>query len=252
MLYPNTMEEQKIIMQAEEANKGYVKVQSLLQNPELPNGCEIVSLTAVLNYYGYAVSKTEMADTYLPKQDFEWKNDKKIGPNPYITYAGNPRSNTNGWYSFAPPLVKATENYMKTQENKMIAMDVSGSTIDELQNYIIEGKPVVVWVTLDLSTPRLNSNWYIKDSGEYQAYTNLHVVVLHGFNEETGVVYAMNPLVGHVQYEMDKFFTSYEEMGKHALMLVENKFETDPDQVKIIFKSLYNLNKSSFFGAEGN
>ena len=39
----------------------YLEVSSLLQNPELPNGCEIVSLTAVLHYYGY-----------VPKRTFLW------------------------------------------------------------------------------------------------------------------------------------------------------------------------------------
>ncbi|MEN2465771.1 C39 family peptidase [Ornithinibacillus sp. JPR2-1] len=33
----------------------------MMQKPELPNGCEITSLTSVLNYYDYQVSKTNMA-----------------------------------------------------------------------------------------------------------------------------------------------------------------------------------------------
>lgn len=39
--------------------------ESLNQNPELPTGCEITSLTSVLNYYGCNVDKTTMADVYL-------------------------------------------------------------------------------------------------------------------------------------------------------------------------------------------
>ena len=41
--------------------------ESLNQNPELPTGCEITSLTSVLNYYGCNVDKTTMADEYLKK-----------------------------------------------------------------------------------------------------------------------------------------------------------------------------------------
>lgn len=37
------------------------------QYPELPTGCEITSLTSVLNYYGYDVDKEVMADDYLEK-----------------------------------------------------------------------------------------------------------------------------------------------------------------------------------------
>ncbi|WP_251402620.1 C39 family peptidase [Ureibacillus chungkukjangi] len=53
-----------------------IAVQTVMQNPELPNGCEITSLTAVLNYYGLQVTKTEMADNFLPQQDFRIEEGK--------------------------------------------------------------------------------------------------------------------------------------------------------------------------------
>ena len=42
-----------------------IDVPVILQNPELPNGCEITSLTEVLQYLGFQVTHTEMAG-YLP------------------------------------------------------------------------------------------------------------------------------------------------------------------------------------------
>lgn len=200
------------------AKEAYIPVKKLMQTPELPNGCEIVSLTAILNYYGYTVSKTTMADNYLPKQAFSWKQGKRFGPDPYKAYAGNPRSKTSGWYSFAPPIVKASDNYMAKQKNKMKAKDISGSSKEELISYLNNGVPIVVWVTLDLSKPTLNSHWYLSDTGKYyKAYTNLHAVVLNGYKE--GKVQVMNPLKGQVEYNLNAFFKSYEEMGKHALIL---------------------------------
>lgn len=202
----------------ENVTNAYIPVEKLMQNPELPNGCEIVSLTAVLNYYGYNVSKTTMADKYLPKQAFSWKNGKRYGPDPYKAYAGNPRSATGGWYSFAPPIVKAAENYMATQQNKMKAKNISGSSEKEILAYLNKGVPVVIWVTLDLSKPALNGQWYLSDTGKsYKAYTNLHAVVLTGYKD--GIVSAMNPLKGKVTYKQSAFFKSYEELGKHALVL---------------------------------
>ena len=38
-------------------NSCYINVKWVSQKPELPTGCEITSLTTVLNYYGYNVSK---------------------------------------------------------------------------------------------------------------------------------------------------------------------------------------------------
>ena len=201
-------------------DRAYIPVENLMQKPDLPNGCEIVSLTAVLNYYGYNVSKTTMADNYLPKQAFSWKNGKRYGSDPYKAYAGNPRSTTSGWYSFAPPIVKATDNYMATQQNKMKGKDISGSSQKEILTYLNNGVPVVIWITLDLSKPALNGQWYLSDTGKYyKAYTNLHAVVLKGYKD--GIVSVMNPLKGQVTYNQNAFFKSYEELGKHAMVLTK-------------------------------
>ncbi len=43
-----------------------IPVNCILQNPELPTGCEATSLTMVLNYWGYTVSKVTIAGQYLP------------------------------------------------------------------------------------------------------------------------------------------------------------------------------------------
>lgn len=200
------------------AKEVYIPIQTLMQQPELPNGCEIVSLTAILNYYGYDVSKLTMADQFLPKQALYKQGRKLYGPDPYKAYAGNPRSKINGWYSFAPPIVEAANNYMATQKDKLKAINISGSTKEQLLSYLNNGIPIVIWITLDLSSPSLGGRWYLSDTGEYyKAYTNLHAVVLNGYKED--VVHVMNPLKGQVEYNIDAFFKSYEEMGKHAVVL---------------------------------
>ena len=45
--------------------KNKLNVEQLLQNPELPSGCEVTSLTVALNYLGYDIDKITMCDTYL-------------------------------------------------------------------------------------------------------------------------------------------------------------------------------------------
>ena len=39
------------------------------QYPELPTGCEITSLTEVLNYLGYGIDKETLARNYLDMRD---------------------------------------------------------------------------------------------------------------------------------------------------------------------------------------
>ena len=42
-----------------------IDMENILQNPELPTGCESVALTMVLNYLGFDLDKTTIADDYL-------------------------------------------------------------------------------------------------------------------------------------------------------------------------------------------
>lgn len=43
-----------------------------MQNPELPTGCESVALTNALNYYGFGLGKTVIADAYMPKSSWDF------------------------------------------------------------------------------------------------------------------------------------------------------------------------------------
>jgi len=195
----------------------YIDVPTVMQNPELPNGCEITSLTAVLNYKGYDVEKTKMADEYLPKEAFYVKDGKLYGANPYVSYAGNPREK-NGFFSYAPPIVEAANLYLDSVEGEEKPIDISGSTRDEIIEYLNQGIPVVIWVTLDLSKPKLNYSWYLMDTGEKKDMPiNLHCVVLNGYAGDN--VHVMNPLKGQVVYNADAFFQSYLELGSHAMIL---------------------------------
>ena len=42
-----------------------IEMENILQNPELPTGCESVALTMVLKYLGFDLEKTTIADDYL-------------------------------------------------------------------------------------------------------------------------------------------------------------------------------------------
>lgn len=211
-----------------EATKPYYKLQTyaskndqeldvpvVLQNPELPNGCEITALTAVLNYYGMKVSKLEMADEYLPKQPFRVENGLRYGPNPALAYAGNPREKS-GMYVLAAPIAKAAEAVIEAKQANLRVTDMSGKSKEEILKLVRDGIPVVVWVTLDLSAPKTNKGWiYEGENIQREGYKNLHAVVLTGHMDQKVVV--MNPLKGHVTYNEDQFFKSYEELGAQAV-----------------------------------
>lgn len=188
-----------------------------MQYPELPHGCEITSLTSVLTYYGADIDKITMANKYLPKQPFTQEGDRKIGPNPNEYYAGEP-SSAQGTYSFAGPIVKAASNYIEEHEMDLIAENKSGSTVEEIEQYVKLGVPVISWVTLDLSEPRKRDGWYFAGTNTFhEMYTNLHAVVIVGITDKS--VEVMDPLKGIVQLNKKQFFASYKALGEQAVIV---------------------------------
>ncbi|MGM9950550.1 MAG: C39 family peptidase [Lysinibacillus sp.] len=188
-----------------------------LQNPQLPHGCEITALTAVLDYYGADVDKVSMAKDYLPKQAFTHEGDVKYGPDPDEFYAGEP-SSEQGTYSFAGPVVQAADSYIADHEMDLVAENRSGSTPREIERYVELGIPVISWVTLDLSEPQTRGGWWIAGKDTFHdMYTNLHVVVIVDITENAMEV--MDPLKGIVQLNRQQFFNSYEALGEQAVIL---------------------------------
>lgn len=203
-----------------EREANYIDVPIVMQYPELPNGCEITSLTAILNFYGMDVSKTTMADRYLPKGTFSIQEGKKFGPNPHIAYAGNPRDLNDGWYAFATPIVNAAKDVIVRNKKNLFAENVSGSTREEILSHIDQGIPVIVWVTRDLSPPIKLRGWYTEGTNKFHSsFTNLHTVVLNGW--EDGKVHIMNPLKGQQIISEDVFFDSYEALESQAIIITK-------------------------------
>ena len=74
-----------------------LNVDCILQNPELPTGCEVTALAIVLNYYGYGVDKCDLSDYYLDKG--------YIGEtNPNDAFLGEPRYDYS-YGCYAPVIV---------------------------------------------------------------------------------------------------------------------------------------------------
>lgn len=197
----------------------YIDVPLVMQKPELPNGCEITSLTSVLNGLGYDLSKEVMADNYLPQEPFFRKDGKLYGADPNKAYAGNPREQI-AWFSYAPPIIEAANKVFREFGGDYTPVDLTGSTREQIYEELKQGRPVVIWVTLDLSPPKVTSSWYLNTTGElFKAPVNLHCVVLNGYSASNNRVHVMNPLQGQVTYDADQFFASYDALGTHALVI---------------------------------
>lgn len=200
-------------------SKDGIAVPTVMQNPELPNGCEITSLTAILNYYGLNEDKMDLTKHYMPSVKVTKKGNQLYGPDPNVAYAGDPSKLNHGYYVFAPPIVEAANQALLDNKSSFKAMDLTNASREELIDYVKSGVPVLTWVTIDLKKPRTNGSWIVNGTNKkHLIYRNLHAVVLTGY--ENGKVTIMNPLKGYETIDADLFFKRYEELGSHAVVVL--------------------------------
>ena len=188
-----------------------LNVKNILQNPALPNGCEVTSLAIALNYHGFNVTKETLSDDHLPKG--------AIGKtSPYVAFIGNPR-NDNSWYCYSPVIVKCAKNYLTAQNADYEPMDLTGSSPSALYTQVANGHPVIFWATLSMSSPKYYTpDWNI-NGVHYTKYENLHCMVLTGYDMEKKLVYVADPLRGNVTYNMSTFETRYAQLMKQAVII---------------------------------
>lgn len=200
----------------------YLKnVECILQNPELPTGCEATAATILLNAYGYPVDKMTVADCFEKSKKVE-KNGKIYGCHPDDTFIGEPYV-LQGYGAFPKVVVKAMQKIIDKQDGIYEACALYGKTEEELLTFIDEGKPVCVWSSMDNREIEYRRGWYLIKEGKFtDEYfywpSNEHVVVLIGYNEK--IVTVCDPLKGICEYPRESFFRHYEQVGKYAVMMM--------------------------------
>nr|WP_296959997.1 C39 family peptidase [uncultured Mediterraneibacter sp.] len=197
------------------------KVSAILQNPELPTGCEATAGTMLLQAYGYEVEKTELADL-LEKGERVQVGDQVYGPDPQEAFIGDPAS-SYGYGAFPKVLAKAMEKVIAKQNGQEKAEALEGKSESEILSYIDQGIPVCVWASIDNREIERRKGWYLIKDGMYtDAYfywpSNEHVLVLTGYDENQVTV--CDPLKGETKYDRKAFFRHYEQVGKYALLLI--------------------------------
>ena len=106
-------------------NSVVLNVPCTIQNPELPTGCESVALTNALNYYGFGLGKTVIADAYMPKSNWDF----------VTAFWGNPHSASNGNCISAPGLTNTANSFLISRGSSLRAYDVTGTGFYDLYSY---------------------------------------------------------------------------------------------------------------------
>ena len=204
-----------------DSNSVYIDMANILQNPELPVGCEITALTILLNYYGFDADKTDMAKNYLPTS---WGNsrtvDGKLYKDSFFDYfIGDPFS--RGYGCFSPAIEKAANAYISSHGGGYTVKNISGCHPDTLYEYLIAGTPVLCWATDGMIEPEYYETWYDNATGEQlDWYLNEHCFVLAGFNIANSTVTLNDPMKGIIDYNIDKFEVRFKQMHSQAIVLI--------------------------------
>ncbi|MDE5557287.1 MAG: C39 family peptidase [Ruminococcus sp.] len=200
--------------------------QTVMQNPELPTGCEITALTQTLNFLGFDIDKVTMCDTYM---NTDWKGEYTMNQ----CYIGDPKSYT-GFGCSAPVICKSARRYFRVEKSNCYPVDLTGTDFQELFYQIEQGRPVIVWATMYLMDTKPEYIYTAKNGEEMWFCTYQHCLTLYGYDKDEGIVYVADPLVGNTTYSLEKFERIYDILGKQAVVIcgdAENGLDAEPKHV---------------------
>lgn len=181
-------------------------VKVIYQYPDMPSGCEITSLTMVLNYMGIDVTNDYMADNYLDSSTY----------NMFTSFVGSVY-NDNSFGCYAPVIVNAANKFFADRALDYEAVDISNSTREQIVDILSDDRPVIIWNTEDMKSTYAKT--YTIDGNSFEWMTNEHCVVLSGYNEQDNTVEVADPIAGNVVRDADTFFQRYNDVLSQAVYI---------------------------------
>ena len=197
-----------------------IDVPYISQKEEYPTGCELVSASMLLKFYGFDISAGDLIDKgYIKQADIEYGDDNNMYcADPAKVFIGNPRSES-GYGCYAPVIFNGLEKYLDNEYFDVA--NLSGLSLRDLCiEYIDFGDPVIIWASRGMSKTVVDENaWTIKETGEkFNWISNEHCLVLVGYDEEN--YYFNDPLKGSaVPYKKETAEQRYKELGSQAVTI---------------------------------
>lgn len=167
------------------------------QFPEYPAGCEVVSLQNTLCAFDVDLTFEE---TYalFDKSDSDF----------VYHWWGNPKVEGA---AYPPAMVIAANRALDGTE--FSAMDITGCSFAEIEEYTGQGKLVITWYTTDGKSPRW-TDWSVNG---YRMYGNEHCVVVYATYRDD--VYISDPIHGMIDVDITEFDNIWQECGAMAVVV---------------------------------
>ncbi|MDD9150069.1 MULTISPECIES: C39 family peptidase [unclassified Sporolactobacillus] len=213
-----TVEQKKVSTPAKSAAKNVLPQEVKLsapftsQKPELPNGCEITSLTMLLNSAGVPVDKMTLA-AKVKKVPF---SSGGYQGNPNIGFVGNMYhgdTDDPGLAVYHGPIVDLARQYLGGR-----VMDLSGDGWDQVEQRLASGTPVWVIVSINFQ-PVPEGDWqtWHTQQGDMRISFMEHSVLVTGYDKDN--VYFNDPEMSSGGSKADKsdFVEAWEQFGSQAV-----------------------------------
>lgn len=227
MRYQEGDSKEEILFNAlSEGEKMKVKKRStvtcILQNPELPTGCEATAGTMLLKAYGYEADKMDVAGAMkcLPLTE---RDGRLYGGHPDEVFVGNPEE-VSSYGAFPNVLAEAMQQVIDREGARHNAVPLYHKSEEELLELVDMGIPVCIWSSSKNLEIEHRRGWYLIRDGVYtddyfEWPSNEHVLVLVDYDEDEVTV--CDPQEGVVRYPRESFFRHYRQVGEYALVLEE-------------------------------
>ncbi|WP_423408325.1 C39 family peptidase [Heyndrickxia sp. MSNUG] len=185
------------------------------QMPELPRGCEVTSLTMMLNYAGKKANKMTLAKQV--KKDptpYRYVDGKRYFGNPHVGFVGDMYSFSKpGFGVFHRPIAELANTYMP---NRIV--NFSGQSFESVLDYVGAGRPV--WVittsTFNYVPGKYWQTWYTPQ-GQVRITYKEHSVLITGYDSK--YIYFNDPLDGkkNKRHPKSQFIQGWNQYGKQAI-----------------------------------
>lgn len=181
------------------------------QMPDLPNGCEVTSLSMLMNYYGIKVSKNELAETIQHVDSFT--DGGKYRGNPHQGFVGHMAIANAGWCVYNEPLYNVARKYTSHIEN------ITGSDFLSLLKLVSNGHPVMIITTTTFNKVNNMQTWDT-NTGKVNVTPSSHACVITGYSKPKKVIYVNNPY-GYKNQPVNwkNLQASYNQQGRQALYI---------------------------------
>ncbi|MBP1933612.1 C39 family peptidase [Ammoniphilus resinae] len=207
----------------ERAASVLLDVPIIKQLPDLYNGCEVTSLSMLLNFAGIPVDKLELAEK-VKKDPTPFKGRSLLSisewGDPNEGFVGDITGKRKGYGVYHGPLFELLKEYANDQ-----AVDLTGEEFTALEWALTNGNPVVIWTTANFS---LTNEWvtWKKNDRTIRATFKEHVVLLVGYDNQ--FVYLNDPLSGNkaMRVERTAFIKSWKQMGSQAVTMMDREEES--------------------------